>query len=218
MHATITTWSLIPDVGDAGAVRVLFTDMVAQNLAVGLELGLLDAILLHLPPDQVVAIAIYANVTDAHKAGIVAAPRIAADFGQTLRPVRRDVGQLLTAVLPHETELGWRAHVAEMHATWAIWRVAPHLRAAGALERFVREGYERFASMVRQLGLIDMLMIRLPDDELAILNLYADPVVGRAAYAEAVTAVADYTEGHMERIAAHTGRAFDLAMLISRAA
>jgi hypothetical protein len=105
-----------------------------------------------------------------------------------------------------------------MHATWAIWRVAPHLRAAGALERFVREGYARFASMVRQLGLIDMLMIRLPDDELAILNLYADPVVGRAAYAEAVTAVADYTEGHMERIAAYTGRAFDLAMLLGRAA
>ena len=218
MYATITTWTLIPDVGDAGAVRALLTDMVARNVAVGLDLGLLDAILLHLPPDQVVAIAIYANVTDTHKAGIVAAPRIEADFGQTLRPVRRDVGPLLTSVLPDEADLTWRAHTAEMHAIWAIWRVAPHLRGAGALDRFVREGYARFSPLMRRLGLLDMLMVRTTEDEVAILTMYADPIVGQAAYTEAVAVVADYTEGHMERIATHTGQAFDLAMLISRAA
>ena len=65
---------------------------------------------------------------------------------------------------------------------------------------------------------LDGVTVVTAEDEVAILNLYADPVAGQAAYAEAVRAVADYTAGHMERISAQTGRAFDLAMLLGRAA
>jgi hypothetical protein len=218
MYATVTTWTVTPKVGDAGAVPGLVRDLAARYVPIGLEIGLLDAILLHLPPDQVVAIAIYANATDAHAAGIAAAQRVPVDFADTLQRTSRHVGRLLTAVLPDERELMWRAKAPEMHATWARWRLCPHLHEAGALERFVRDGYARFAPLLRRLGLIDFLMIRTADDEVAILNLYADPVAGQAAYAEAVAAVADYTAGQMERIALHTGRAFDLSMLLARSA
>jgi hypothetical protein len=218
MHATITTWTLTPTAGDAGAVPGLFHALVARNLPVALDSGMLDALFLALPPDQVVGIAIYATAADAHAAGAVAAQRVTADFADTLQRTSRTVGQLLTAVLPDEGDLLWRAQVAEMQATWARWRLAPDLRPPGALERFIRDGYERFAPLARQLGLIDMLMIRTAADEVAILNLYADPVAGQAAYAAAVRAVTDFTTGHMERIAVQTGRAFELAMLIGRAA
>ena len=218
MYASISTWTLDHSLTDGEPLPGLFHDLVVRNAAGALERGLLDTMLLSLPPDQIVEMAIYATVTDAHATGLVAAQREGAGGASLLRSHHRTVGRLLTAVLPDEADLTWRAHTAELHATWAIWRVAPHLRAAGALERFVREGYERFTPVLRQLGLLDMLMVRTTDEEVAILNLYADPVVGQAAYTEAVAAVAEYTEGHMERIATHTGQAFDLAMLISRAA
>jgi hypothetical protein len=217
MYATISTWTLIPRVGDTGAVPGLFRDLVARNLPVAIDSGMLDALFLELPPDQVVGIAIYATATDAQAAGAVAAQRVAADFADTLQRTRRQVGQLLTAALPDETDLLWRAHVAEMHATWAIWRVEPHLRSLGALERFVRDGYTRFATLLRRLGLIDMLMIRTAEDELAILNLYAQEGA-RAANPEAIAAMREYTAGHVTRIASATGKAYDLAMLLGRAA
>jgi hypothetical protein len=217
MFASLSTWTLDPSLTDGAAVPALLRHRAQRDLPASLERGLLDTMLLSLPPDQVVEIAVYGTATDAHAGGIVA-QRIGADGAQTVRLHHHVIGQLLTAVLPDEDDLLWRAQVSELHATWAIWRVAPHLRRPGALERFVREGYERFTPLLRRLGLIDMLMVRTTEDEVAILNLYADPVVGQAAYAEAVAAVADYIAGHMERIATSTGKAFDLAMLLGRAA
>src|SRR5690348_13469118 len=100
MYATISTWTLTPRVGDAGAVPGLFRELVARNLPVAMDSGMLDALFLALPPDQIVGIAIYATATDAHAAGAVAAQRVTADFADTLQRTRRQVGQLLTAALP----------------------------------------------------------------------------------------------------------------------
>jgi hypothetical protein len=119
-------------------------------------------------------------------------------------------------VVPDEAELAWRARADTLHASWSTWRIGPAMRSDATLERFVAEGYRRFAPVIRRLGLIDMLMIRYGEDELAVLNLYADPVAGQAAYAEAGAAVAAYASGHFERIAVRTGQAFDLAMLLTR--
>ena len=60
------------------------------------------------------------------------------------------------------------------------------------------------------------MVIGYADDELVVLNLYADPVEGESAHAEAMTVVAEYAAGYMERIAARTGQAFDLPQLLAR--
>ena len=126
------------------------------------------------------------------------------------------VGVLFHSLLPDESELAWRAEAQAMNATLATWWVSPEMRSDGDLERFIAEGYRRFEPKIRSLGLIDGMVIRYADDELVVLNLYADPIEGESAYAEAMTMVAEYAAGYMERIATQTGQAFDLPQLLAR--
>jgi hypothetical protein len=189
---------------------------MTSNLTAALGEGMLDAIMLHFPPDCVVGIAIYATVDDAFAAGRRTRDRVTAQCGTTLRQERRVVGVLFHSLLPDESELAWRAEAQAMNATLATWWVSPEMRSDGDLERFIAEGYRRFEPKIRSLGLIDGMVIRYADDELVVLNLYADPIEGESAYAEAMTMVAEYAAGYMERIATQTGQAFDLPQLLAR--
>jgi hypothetical protein len=87
------------------------------------------------------------------------------------------------------------------------------LRPTEAFERYLAWTAVRFEPFLRQLNLIDALVIRHAEDEMLILNLYPDPVDGQAGYAAAAAKLAEHTEGNIARTETHTGRAFDLAKL-----
>jgi hypothetical protein len=216
VYAAITTLTVTP-MGPAGDVSALLRSLVGRTCPAAFEAGMLDATVLHLPPDRIVMISIYDSETGAITMGPTVERTIITEFAGTLHWERRVIGYLYNALLPDESALAWRAGAPVMHATWAVWRVGPHLRTTEALERYIAEGYRRLEPMSRRLGLVDRLVIRYGNDELAVLNLYPEPVLGHAAYEEVNAVLADYAAGHIERIETRTGQAFDLAMLLARA-
>jgi hypothetical protein len=195
IYATISTWTLDRELQDPQAVVALLRDLATGNAATMLAAGMLDAVALYLQPDCLIGIAIYATLAEAFAIGPQTRDQVTARCGTTLRRERRVVGVLFHSLLPDESDLAWRANAPEMYATWVTWRVGPELRSDEALERYIAEGYRHLEPTLRRLGLVDGMVIRYADDEMAVLNLYADPVQGHSGYQEAMSAVTEYAAG-----------------------
>lgn len=217
MYAAITTMRLDLTGPAARDVPALLRDLVGRTCPAALAVGMLDATLLHLPPDRIVMIAIYDDEADAIAIASTVEETITTEFAGTVRWEQRVVGLLYHSLLPDESELTWRSRAQVLHATWSTWRVAPHLRSDEALERFIAWGRERFEPLLRQLGQLDALVIRSAEDTMAVLNLYPEPIEGQAGYRQVVAKVADFAAGNLELVEFQTGQAFDLAMLLARA-
>jgi hypothetical protein len=216
VYAAITTLTFDPASPVARDIPALLRNLVGRTCPAALAAGMLDATLLHLPPDRVVMIAIYETEGEAISIASTVEQAITTEFPGRLTWQHRVVGRLLHSVLPDESELLWRSNAQTLHAIWATWRVGPHLRSDEALERFVAWGRERFDSLLRQLGQLDALVIRYGEDSMAVLNLYAEPVEGQAGYRQMVAKVADFATGNLDLVEARTGEAYDLAMLLAR--
>ena len=214
MYASITTLRLNPAQRGPKRIVPLLREFVRANRAVAIGAGMLDAILLHLPPEHLVAITCYATQAEVDAAEAVVPRQLhASGFDADFQFECRAAGVVIDAVLPTRTDLTWRKHARSMFATLTTWRVGPALRSDVALEAYVSEGYRRFGSTLVQLGFGDGMVIRSAPDEMAVLHLYADRVSEEDAYREATAAVDDFTAAQVQPIGTRSGQAYDLAML-----
>src|SRR5689334_1955424 len=142
MYAAITTLTFDPASPAARDIPALLRNLVGRACPPALAAGMLDATLLHLPPDRLVMIAIYDTESDAVAIASTVERTITTEFAETLRWEQRVVGRLYQSVLPDESELIWRSKAQVLYGNWAIWQVSPHLRSDDALERFIAWGRE----------------------------------------------------------------------------
>ena len=133
MYAAITTLTLDPTGPAAGDIPALLRDLVGRTCPAAFAAGMLDTTVLHLPPDRIVMIAIYDAEAGALAMSSTVEQTITSQFADTLRWEDRVVGLLFNSMLPDDSALTWRTEARVLHATWATWRVHPHLRSDKAL-------------------------------------------------------------------------------------
>ena len=214
MYASITTLRLNPALRGPKRIVPLLREFVRANRDVAIGAGMLDTILLHLPPDHLVAITCYATKADVDAAEAVVSSQFrGTGVNAEFQLEGRAAGVVIDAELPTRTDLTWRKHARSMFATLTTWRVGSALRSNVALEAYVSEGYRRFGSTLVQLGFGDGMVIRSAPDEMAVLHLYADRVSEEDAYREAMAAIEDFTTTQVQQIETRSGHAYDLAML-----
>jgi hypothetical protein len=214
VYASITTLRLNPAQRGPKRIVPLLRDFVRANRDVARAAGMLDAFLLHLPPEHLVAITCYATRAEVDAAEAVVRSQLGSTgLNAEFQLEHRVAGVVIDAVLPTRTDLTWRTHARSMFATLTTWRVGPALRSDAALEAYVSEGYRRFGSTLVQLGFGDGMVIRPAPDEMAVLHLYADRVSEEDAYRDAMADVEDFTAVQVQPIETRSGQAYDLAML-----
>jgi hypothetical protein len=222
MIAALSTWTLDAAARCDSAVTSLLREMVRTKVGLLRQAGMVDCFLLHLPPDEIVMIALYESIEDAAAAGPIAREGITASVGPRIQLQGRRTGLVMNSVHDSTEESGGfgqrRDEAKAMFATLASWHLGPTLRSLRALEHYIAEGTRRFHPLLRELGLIDALVIRLGEDEMEVLSLYEDPVDGQAAHQEALTAMAGYMEGQVELVRTRSGRAYDIPLLLDDAA
>jgi hypothetical protein len=214
VYASITTLRLNPALRGPKRIVPLLREFVRVNRDVATEVGLLDVIMVHLPPEHLVTITCYATKVDVDAAeGVVRRQLGSTGLNAEFQLERRVAGVVIDAVLPTQIDLTWRQQARSMFATLTTWRVRSALCSDVALEEYVSEGYRRFGSTLVQLGFGDGMVIRTAPDEMAVLHLYADRVSEEEAYREVMAAVADFTAAQVQLIETRSGHAYDLAML-----
>ena len=68
MHASISTWRLSEPLREEAAYSAFLEQLMDQNVALALEVGLLDAMIIRIAPDTVISIGIYEDEAAAQAA------------------------------------------------------------------------------------------------------------------------------------------------------
>lgn len=216
MYASITTWTLHPSVRESDAVFKVLQDLVRTKVEIARSVGMVDSVLIYLEPETVVGISVYESEEDALAAAPIAREAIEASFTGSLRVERREVGPVYDVSPPHSVhhDHPWRHESEAMYATLSTWRMTPELQAPGAFDRFLVDGNRTYFPVLRRMGVLDAMFIPHGEDQLAVLDLYGDPIEGHAVYEEAVAALAEYIDGKLEPQEVRTGRAYDIPLLL----
>ena len=102
-----------------------------------------------------------------------------------------------------------------MLASVTRWRINESVREATAFHELLHTSLGKHVAILRDLGLLDIIVVRIADDVLLAVTIYEDEVEGQAGGAASQVAFRDDLLGKMELISRVAGPAFDLPQLLS---
>ncbi len=102
-----------------------------------------------------------------------------------------------------------------MHANLVTWRLAPAIQPAEELAAHLRGVWTHYSQLLRQVGLLDVLVVRTGEDEMLAIRLYDDSRADDLANEEAVTTLGTEYLSKVTAIEKRVGRAFDAPQLLA---
>lgn len=103
---------------------------------------------------------------------------------------------------------------ARMLASVSRWRLADTIREPAAFRKFLQSSLGKHVAILRDFGLLDILVVRISDDVVLAVTIYEDDVEGQAGWTASQIAFRDDLHGKLELIGRVAGPAFDLPQLL----
>ena len=102
-----------------------------------------------------------------------------------------------------------------MLASVSKWRIAESLRAGEDVLELGPTSLARHIDVLRGLGLLDILSIRVSDDQLLVVTIYEEKLEGEDAWKAAQLAFREDLEGKLELLGRESGPAYDIPSLLN---
>jgi hypothetical protein len=121
-----------------------------------------------------------------------------------------------TSILTKTTRPSYLGETGDrMLASVTRWRISETISEDAAFRDFMQSSLGKHVSILRNLGLLDILAVRVSDDILLAVTIYEDEAEGQAGWAASQIAFHDDLLGKLELISRITGPAFDLPQLMA---
>src|SRR5687767_599747 len=102
-----------------------------------------------------------------------------------------------------------------MLASVSRWRLAETIREPGAFPDFLQTSLGKHVAILRDHGLLDVVVVRISDDVMLAVTIYEDEAEGQAGWTASQIAFRDDLRGNVELIGRVAGPAFDLPRLLA---
>ncbi len=101
-----------------------------------------------------------------------------------------------------------------MLASVSRWRIAETVRDETTFRDFIRTSLGKHVAILRDLGLLDILVVRISDDVMLAVTIYENDSEGQTGWTASQIAFRDDLSGKLELIGRVAGPAFDLPQLL----
>jgi hypothetical protein len=217
MFATVSSWQFHESLRDPAARFEFMQSLVSRGITPARDAGALDALLVTIEPDRMIAITIYESLDDIEAAVSNTKPVIATHFSDQISLRTRETGPVYESnqmFAQEEAEPpARRAESDGMGAYVARWTIDPALDST-EVEDWVRTTWNDNQDFLHELGLLDRMVIRVTDDQLLVVNLFPEGLDGATIYHEAIARRPNMIYRKVALISGETGRAFDIPALI----
>ena len=103
---------------------------------------------------------------------------------------------------------------SRMLASVSQWRLAETIREPGTFREFIQSTLGKHVAILRDHGLLDIVVVRIADDVMLAVTIYEDEAEGQAGWTASQIAFRDDLHGKLEFIERSAGPAFDLPQLL----
>lgn len=218
MYGSIITWCVDPPLTNPIDREELVRSLMGSSIGPARNAGAIDIIMTEIETDLIFSLSMYDTLDEAFTAGHGELVKIAHQFESRLHLISRVVGRAYDPPgfdLVERSEMQqWRDDASAMHSTVATWRLDSSLRGPDTLDAFLEQRMGEYLALLRDLGLLDMHVVRLADDVIVAVHFYAEPIESNAAFNEAITATQEVLGSKVALVKGHTGRAFDVPQLL----
>lgn len=104
-----------------------------------------------------------------------------------------------------------------MLASVSRWRIDETVRDEAAFRGFLQSSLGKHVAILRDLGLLDIVVVRVADDVMLAVTIYEDEAEGQTGWTASQIAFRDDLNGKLELINRIAGPAFDLPQLLDDA-
>lgn len=104
-----------------------------------------------------------------------------------------------------------------MLASVSRWRIDERVRDEATFRDLLRSSLGRHVAILRDHGLLDIVVVRISDDTMLAVTVYEDDAEGQAGWTASQIAFRDDLIGKLELIGRIAGPAFDLPQLLEDA-
>lgn len=221
MFATVTNWRLAQSVPPGEVKDRLLQEMVTRSIDIVRERGILDLIMVEIEPDRLIAISCYETMEDAIASGPPLLAYLGKHYGDKIELVSRTVGRAFepsdfVTVDRHKAH-EWREVAAEMYANINLYRIDPAVREPDAFLDYLHSIAEKFLSLMAELDLLDMLVVRTGEDSMIVVRLFENPEAFDRSMQRALKVYPPDLFGGMIEVTENVrGRAFDAEFLLAR--
>ena len=216
MYATVTTWLLNESVRDTDAYDAFLREMVRRNIELARRVGMLDALMMRVEPDTLVGIAVYETAEDAAAAGPIAR-KAGTSFGDALEFVDRVGGPMNDMpTLPGRPTPIEPDGAPRMHASISTWRLAERLREDEVFAAYVAQVMEQNVELVNEVGLLDVMVIRVSEEVIVTVGMYASREAVDAAIQRSTRLYQEHYVADIELLDRKVGRADDIPQVTGR--
>lgn len=218
MYASVSQWDLDPSLDTMAARAAFLKDLADVGIRHARETGVVDLIWIDIEPNRLVSVALFEDLADIDEYAQRSRTLLEKHRADKIRFVSREVGEvfephlLLAQVQP---PLRTRtSDVGSLCAYLARWRMDPSLHPPGALRAWLQDFWANNEDFLKELEVLDRMVIRTAEDELLVVNLYPEGSPGLQRYKEAAERRPHITTGRVTFIDGIEGRAYDMPALL----
>ena len=102
-----------------------------------------------------------------------------------------------------------------MLASVTRWRISETVRDDAAFRGLMQSSLRRHVSILRDLGLLDIIVVRVAEDVFLAVTIYEEEAEGQAGWAASQVAFREDLMGNFELISRVAGPAYDLPQLLA---
>lgn len=218
MFANVATWRVREPSNPPDEHHRFLREFVENGIEIARRAGVLDVVMVEIDPDQLVAISLFESAEDAAEANARLRRFVEDAYGDRLTTISRVTGRAYDPRQLHGSGIVEGPRVAgatgDMSASLVTWELDSSIRSDEAVEHFLQGIWERYARALQRLGLLDVVVVRIAEDAILAVRLYADSVEHDAAYQEAVATVGEMLAGRATFVSKQVGKAFDVPQLL----
>jgi hypothetical protein len=223
MHATVTTWRLRHPPRDGAEFDRVVRTLMRGGIEVGRRVGVVDIVIIEFEPDTFQVVSLYESLEEAMDSSSHVFRYVEEGWADQIELISRVTGPAydyghFTPFDREEAQL-WRADADQMYANVSTWHLGPAIRPPDAFAAFVTGALESSLPVMRSLGLLDTVGVRIGPDTLCIVRLCGDATTFESLYTdETMAAAKPLIDGKLALVEQATGRAFDALSIFTQPA
>jgi hypothetical protein len=221
MFATVTTWRMAPSLQTEEAQNRILPELTSRALEIARQFGILDFIMIPVNVDTLMVVSCYETEGDARDSGPPLLSFLNDQYGDKLDLLDRTLGPAWEPsdflVLNRTEPYQWRDAAEAMYGNVNVYQIDPSIREPAALKAYFDSLSEEFLTVLSDVDLLDMLVVRTSEEHLIVLRLFENPDAFDRAMAEAQKAFSpERFAGKITVIENMRGRAFDANFLLRK--